>query len=146
MKDPRNESALSCLQTFFNSRSYLPKDFISKFLAVVSLKINITPTGLGFLNQSYNAKVIATNIQPLKKITKHTMQSRQDALREDAIRSNMLIKPQHRIPPQTLRLKFNDDLLPKCINAIADLSRTIEEGNRLNGYECDDYIKTNMLR
>lgn len=146
MKDPRNEHAKVCVRAFIQSRAYLPQDFLARFLAVVNLKIILTPNGIGFVNQSYNAKVIATNIRPPIKITNLTLKNRQNMLREDALKSQTLITPRHRIPPQTLRLKFNDSLLPKCINSIVDLSQIIKEGNNANGVECDDYIKTNMLK
>lgn len=146
MKDPRDATAMSCLRAVFQMKPYLPQDFIGKFIAIVSLKVNITPSGQGFINQSYNAKVIATNIKPLTKITNLTYKNRQMILRDEAIRSKSVVTPNKKIPPQTLRLKFNDDLLTKCINCLADLNQTIIEGNRSNGYTCDDYIKTNMLK
>lgn len=146
MKDPRDPTALSCLRAVFQMKPHLPQDFIGKFIAIVSLKVNITQSGVGFINQSYNAKVIATNIKPLTKISNLTYKNRQTILRDEAIRSKNVITPNRKVPPQTLRLKFSDNLLSKCINCIADLSQTIIEGNRSNGYTCDEYIKTNMLR
>lgn len=146
MKDPRNEQAKSCVRGFLHDQPHLPQDFLAKFLSIVSLKINLTPNGLGFINQSYNAKVIATNIRPPRKLTNLTLNNRQAQLREEIKHAKMLISSRPLAPPQTIKLKFSDSLIPKLINSIADLSHVIREGNNSNGFECDNYIKTNMLR
>lgn len=143
MKDPSHQEAKSCLQSYISSRQNLPQEFVAKFFSIVNLKINLTPNRLGFFNQSYNAKVVATNIRPPTKITNLTIKTRQDQLRQD-MKNPIIYNHANKIPPQVLKLKYSEDLLPKCINSMADLHQTIKEGNRSNGYEIDDYIKTNL--
>lgn len=141
MKDPSHDGAKVCVRNYISSKPHLPQDFLPKFLAIVSLKISLTPSNFGFIHQSYNAKVIANNLMPTHKITNLTISSKQDQLRYDAKNATPYVRT-NRLPPQVLRLKFTDDLLPRCINAIGDLNQTIIEGNRANGREVGSFIRT----
>lgn len=141
MSDPTNEQAKMCVRQTIQQRVYLPQDFLSKFLAIITMKINLMPSNLGFVHQSYNAKIIATNLLPTTKITNLTEMSIRDELQNDAQKATVFVR-KGRLPPQTLRLPFTDELLPKCINAIGDLNQVIVEGNRYNGREMNDFIKT----
>lgn len=141
MKDPSNDSAKTCVRNFIVSKSHLPQDFLYKFLAIVTMKISLAPSNVGFIHQSYNAKVIANNLQPTSRITNLTIAARQDQLRAESKNAITYVK-QTRMPPQILRMKFNDDLLPKCINAIGDLNQVIIEGNRSNGRDVGDFVRT----
>lgn len=145
MKDPTNEEAKTCLRGYISHNPNIPHEFLAKFLAIINLKINLAPNSTGFINQSYNAKVIANNIRPPTKITNLTLQTRNERLLADLnTNATFTYTPNH--TPQTLRLKFDDELLKRCINTLGDLNRTIHEGNQANDYKIDEYIQTNMTR
>lgn len=139
MVTPSDETAQQCVKRYLSNNPQLPQDFLKKFLAVISLKINLTPATMGFINGSYNARVIVNNVSPPTQITKLTMETRTEQLRDDAMRAQTYAK--NRVAtPQTLRVHMDDTLLSQCINAMGDLNRTIVEGNRANNYEMRGYI------
>lgn len=107
------------------------------------MKINITPSSGGFINQSYTAKIIYNNTQPTNKLTNLTVQTKRDELRDDAKKAIEYVKTR-RPTPQSIKLKLTEDTLPWCLNAISDLNTTIVEGNRANGYEMNTFVKTNI--
>lgn len=144
MNDPLSESAKTCLQQIVDGNYNIPREFFAKFMAIVNMKVRLSPTNLGLMYQSYNAKVLVTNIEPTKDLTNLTLEARQDELREDATKAILYNKKTH-IPARTVRLQINDDLLPKCINAMADLNRVIVEGNRANGYTTKGFVDTHIL-
>lgn len=142
IQNPTDPQARACVQNEMNRHPY-PRKFLSRFLAIVTAEINVVPNAPYYLNQSYNAKVITTNIKPPTKLTTLTARSRSEELRQDMGNSTIFTASKV-APPQTIRLKFTPEMLPKCINAMADYSTTIEEGNRVNGCEVDGYIKSNI--
>ncbi|AYP97963.1 GrBNV gp75-like protein-like protein [Mauternbach virus] len=141
MKDPSDNSAKACVRNVIVSKPHLPHDFLYKFLAIATMKISLTPSNIGFAHQSYNAKIIVNNLQPTSRITNLTTNSRQEQLRAEYKNAITYVK-QTRMPPQALRLKFSEDLLPRCINAIGDLNQVIIEGNRSNGRQVDEFVRT----
>ncbi|ATZ81484.1 GrBNV_gp75-like protein [Drosophila innubila nudivirus] len=141
MKDPSSNSAKACVRNMIVSKSHLPQDFLYKFLIIATMKITLTPSNLGFAHQSYNAKIIVNNLQPTNRITNLTINSRREQLRAEYKNAITYVK-QTRMPPQVLRLKFTEDLLPRCINAIGDLNQVIVEGNRSNGRQVDEFVRT----
>lgn len=145
IKDPSNDMAQNCLRDYIAQNREVPHEFLAKFLAIINLKINLAPNSTGFINQSYNAKVIANNIRPPTKITDLTLETRKERLLND-LNNNTTFTYVHRSVPQTIRLKFDNDLLKKCINTLGDLNKTIHEGNLANDYSVDEYIHTNMSR
>lgn len=145
MKDPTDERTKICIRQYIGSSSRVPHEFLQKFLAIINLKINLAPNNTGFINQSYNAKVIANNIRPPTKITTFTLDARKERFWED-IRTTTTHQYVHRNIPETVRLKFDGELLKKCINTLGDLNRTIQEGNRANDYQIDEYIHTNISK
>lgn len=98
---------------------------------------------MGLMNQSYTAKIIYNNTQPTRKLTNLTVQTRRDELREDSKKAIEYSK-HRRPPPHTIKLKLTEDTLPWCLNAIGDLNMTIIEGNRSNGHEMNNFVKTNI--
>lgn len=140
LKDPSNDSARVCVRNYMITKTHLPQDFLYKFIAIAGMKISLMPTNVGFIHQSYNAKVIINNIEPTIPITNITKTARENQLRNET-RNAITYEKSTRLPPQSLRLKFTDDLLPRCINAMGDLNQTIIEGNRSNGYNMSSYIK-----
>lgn len=143
MTDPMSDDAKACVQNLINTNHNIPRDFFTKFLAIVNMKVKLAPTNLGLMYQSYNAKVLVNNIEPTKDLINLTIESRQEALLNDANTSIVFNKKTH-TPAQTLRLQINDDLLPKCINAMADLNRVIVEGNRANGFITKGFVDTQV--
>lgn len=141
MIDPTNEAAKSCIREYIANRRNVNQDFLPKFLSIVSMKINIVPNSVGYMNQSFNAKIIYNNTQPTSKLTNLTVRTKHDELREDAKKAIEYIKTR-RAAPQTIKLKFTSDTLPLCLNAINDLNLTIVEGNRSNGREMNNFVKT----
>lgn len=143
MNDPTSDDAKACLQNLLDGNHHIPRDFLTKFLAIINMKVKLTPTNLGLMYQSYNAKVIVNNIEPTKDLINLTIEARSETLREESKTAVIYNKKTHR-PPQTLRLQINDDLLPKCINAMADLNRVIVEGNRANGFVTNGFVDTHV--
>ncbi|ATY70242.1 GrBNV gp75-like protein [Tomelloso virus] len=141
MIDPSNESAKACVREYMATHQNVNSDFLAKFLAIVSVKINIAPTSVGYVNNSYTAKVIYNNTLPTTKLTNITIQTRLDQLREDSKTAVEYAKA-NRMPPQTIKIKMTDNTLPMCLNAIGDLNRTIVEGNRAYGREMNNFVKT----
>lgn len=143
MSEPTSDEAKTCLQNILDRNVNIPKDFLPKFMAVINMKVRLAPTNVGLLYQSYNAKVLITNVEPSNELTNLTMEARHEQLIEDAKKATIISKKTI-TPPQALKLSINDDLLPKCINAIADLNRVIVEGNRANGFTTTGYIDTHI--
>lgn len=143
MTDPANESAKICVRDYLHTHKNVNQDFLSKFLSVVSMKINIMPQNVGFISKSYTAKIIYNNTQPTSKLTNLTVRTKYDELREDAKRA-VEYQKNRRVAPQTIKLKFNDDIIQWCLNAISDLNSTIVEGNRANGREMNNFVKTTL--
>jgi len=141
MTDPNNDMAKNCLKTFVASKSNIPHNFITQFLILINTKINIAPSGLGFISQSYNAKVVPGNLQPPTKITNLTVESRMNKLREDCKKQQTYTYVDKSIPP--FKLKLHNNLLNKCLNALGDLHGIIKEGNLANNCEIDEYIAFN---
>lgn len=147
MKDPTNDQAKSCIREFISRNQQIPRDFLAKFLSIINLKINLSPNNTGFLSQSYNAKVIANNIRPPNKITVMTLETRKQRLNEEIMTNvNTYVHRNQHVPPESVRFKFDNELLKKCINTMGDLNRIIHDGNRANGYVIDDYIQINMTK
>lgn len=141
MTDPNNDTAKNCLKTFVASKSNIPYNFITQFLILINTKINIAPNGLGFISQSYNAKVVPGNLQPPTKITNLTVESRMAKLRDDCKKQETYTYVDKSTPP--FKLKLHNDLLNKCLNAVGDLHKIIQEGNIANNCEIDEYIAIN---
>lgn len=143
MNDPLSDDAKTCVQNLIDRNISIPRDFFSKFLAVINMKVRLAPTNVGLMYQSYNAKVLVSNLEPTKELINLTMEARQEMLREDAKNAKLVSKKTLQ-PPQILRLQITDDLLPKCINAMADLNRVIVEGNRANGFTTTGFVDTHL--
>lgn len=143
MNDPLSDDAKTCVQNLIDKRRSIDPEFFYKFMAVINMKVRLAPTNVGLMYQSYNAKVLVPNIEPTKQLINLTMDARQEMLREDAKKATIVSKKSIQ-PPQILRLQITDDLLPKCINAIADLNRVIVEGNRANGFTTTGFINTHI--
>lgn len=141
MVDPSNETAKACVREYLANHRNVNQDFLAKFLSIVSIKINITPNTVGYVNQSYTAKLIYNNTRPTSKLTNLSVRTKHDELREDAKRAVEYVKTR-RPAPQTIKLKFTNDTLPWCLNAINDLNTTIIEGNRANGREMNNFVKS----
>lgn len=142
MQNPTNPQARACVQNEVIRRSY-PVKFLSRFLAIVTTEINVVPQNISYLNQSYNVKVIPHNIKPPTMVTTLAARSRGEELRQD-MDNSIIFTASQGVPSQTLRLQFTEEMLSKCINAMADYCTTIEEGNRVNGCKVDSYIKSNI--
>lgn len=141
MADPTNDAAKTCVKDYIASHRNVPRDFLAKFLSIIAVRVNVVPTSIGYINQSYTAKVIYNNVVPTSKLTNITIQTRQDELRAESTHVIEYVKTR-RAAPQSIKIKMTEDTLPMCINAMGDLHRTITEGNRANGREMNSYIKT----
>lgn len=146
IKDPSNENAKSCVREYMSHNPQVPHDFLNKFNSIINLKINLSPNNMGFINQSYNAKVIANNIQPPNRITTLTLESRKQTLDQERNDANTFVYTMRNPPATTVRFKFDNELLKKCINTMGNLNSIISDGNRSNGYVIDEYIRTNITK
>jgi hypothetical protein len=144
MKDPTHEMAKACLKALVSSSRTIPQEFVSRFLTIVSMKVSIVPQNITFINQSYNAKIIINNIKPTEQITRQTIDSKVRQLASERHHNMEVYKPLSVPPTQTVKFQFDAQLLQKCVNSMVELYQTIEEGNRSNGFEIDDYIRKNV--
>lgn len=140
MKDPTNEMAKACLKALVASSHTIPQEFVSRFLTIVSMKVNIVPQNVTFINQSYNAKIIINNVKPLEKITRLTKEAKVRQLMHERHNNLEVYKPLNVQPTQTVKFQFDEKLAPRLMNSMVELFQTIEEGNRANGYQSDEYV------
>lgn len=147
MSDPdhADENAVSCIRNFLQTRRHLPQDFLTKFLAVFSLKINLIPSS-NFRNHSLTAKVKLNNIKPNRRMTNSVIKARQNQLKGEAKDKVFIYNRSARLPPQVVKLKFSSDgaLLKSCMNAMKDYQTVIESSNSYNGMESSNYIGRNV--
>lgn len=139
--DHADETAVSCVRHFLQSRRHLPQDFLTKFMAVFSLKINLVPSS-NFRNHSLTAKVKLNNIKPSRRMTNSVVKARQNQLKGEAKDKVFVYNRSARLPPQVVKLKFAGDgaLLKACVNAMKDYQTVIESSNSYNGMESSPYI------
>lgn len=140
MRDPTHVHAISCLRQFLQSRPYLPQEFIGRFLAVISVKINVLPSHMSITNQSFVAKVIANNVKPPVTLTNFSVTSMRDQLRQDIEKSTTHVLSSNTVPSE-LKIKISPNVMNMFVNSMSDLCKTIDEANRLNGREADSYIR-----
>lgn len=143
--DPSNPEARACVRDYISSHRNINSDFLEKFISIVSVKINIAPSSSGYINSSYSVKVKYNALPPSKKLTNITMHSRRETLRYDSKNKIEYVKSRRPFA-QAIKVKMNDALLDMCVNAIADLSKTIVEGNRANGRDMNAIVKTTVTR
>lgn len=143
MLDPSSDESKTCMQSLLDKRRDIDPEFFYKFMAVINMRVRLAPTSVGLMYQSYNAKLIVPNIEPTKQLINLTMDAREEMLQNDAKNAKIVSKRSIQ-PPQVIRLQITDDLLPKCINAIADLNRVIVEGNRANGFTTTGFVNTHI--
>lgn len=144
LKDPSHEQAKACLKSMIASKPSLPQEFVTRFLTIANMKVHLVAKSTSFLNQSYNAKIIVNNVKPPTLITNLTVAARQQQLRNERQQRTDVFKPMGSLPPQTVKFQFDESLLQRCINSMVELYQTIEEGNRANGYQIDEYIRKNV--
>lgn len=143
LANPQHGNANVCLQRYVDSNPYIPKQFIPKFISLANVKVSLIPSGVNYISRSYTAKVINNNVPPLTDVVNFTIKTRQDQLRTEG--KNLMICKSTEFPiTQTVKLPLTNDLLTQCINTIGDLNQTIHEGNRMNGYKVDEFIKSNL--
>ncbi|KAG8362539.1 GbNV_gp75-like [Fopius arisanus] len=140
MRDSTHTHALTCFKQIIQSRPYLPQEFIGRFLSVYSMKINVMANQIGISNQSFVTKVVVNNIKPPTPLTNFTVNALRDQLREDIKKSTMHVVAVPTVPTE-IKLNLNQTTMNYAINSMCDLARTIQEGNRKQGRECDSYIR-----
>jgi hypothetical protein len=145
LKSPNDTMARTCLRNYLQQNPHIPGEFYSKFIALITSKINLSPNQMTYNNQSYNARIILNNLRPPNRITNLTLNARKQQLLRDA--ANVTTHTYHpAVASPTIRMRFDHDLLKRCINALGDLHQTIQEGNRANDCLVDEYIRTNISK
>lgn len=139
------------LRNFIRSRPHLPQDFVNRFLAVIALRINVSPSsyaGLSgsLINRSYVAKITRGNVRPPTVVTQFSVQSLRNALREETRRgvNTHVAAARREIIPYEYKPVLDRDVLSSLINCQSDLCKAIAEGNRQNGRAIDPYVKSKI--
>lgn len=141
MIDPKSDQAINCLDTAMQT-TRIPVDFKRRFLSLCSLKLNLIPNSSIRGVASYNVKVSLTAVTPTRNVTSMTIKNRQADLISDIKNAQLFDARNSALPPQSIRAKFDESIIERCINAMDDLNKTIVEGNRSNGWQMDPYFST----
>lgn len=149
MDQPTLSSAQTCLQRYLQANPDLPSIFLNRFLSVVSADVQLTRYNNGgcLENVSLRANVIVNNVMPTKAITAGTSASRIANIRQE-IKDNgdvWSVPPVRVIQPYKIKIDMNDDFIQTLIREQSNLCKTIQEGNRCNGYEADSFISTKII-
>lgn len=147
MNDPTNEMYRNCIKQYLQSTPLLPYIFLDKLIALTNTTIDMQPNGVSLFNQSFNVKIRTENVEPLKKLTRMSTLSINEAIRHDLERLTVVSAVDHKtrvFTPETVRLICTDDIKKAIINSMVDLSHVIKEGNRSNNCNIDDYIHLNL--
>lgn len=146
LDNPYDEHGRSCFITYVKNNTTVPMEMVAKLFSIITARISLSPSSTSFVTQTYKTKVILNNLQPPTKITNITLQARQDTLLREIERATTYKTQISRIVPSTIRLRLEDSLLKRCVNAMGDLSEVISHGHLANNFTVDDYISTNMLK
>lgn len=151
MDQPTLASAQTCLRMYLHSNPELPSIFFNRFLCVVGVDVQLTRYkngGLGSLeNPSLHANIIVNNVMPTKTITAGTSASRIANISQE-IRNNSeswSVPPVRMTQPYKIKIDMNDDFVQTLVREQSNLSKTIQEANRCNGYEADSFISTKIV-
>lgn len=148
MCEPRNSDAITCVKSFLDSRPHLPQSFLTRLLALSNTKIRLTPARFSSSStDSYVAKVIPGNTQPMSKMTEMTARTMMGALERDMQYNRKVYSLTNaRNVPNAVKIKFTPALMSQLVRAQVDLYRTIEEANRRNSVAISPYIQSRVTR
>lgn len=148
MCDPRNSDAITCVKNYLDTKPYLPQSFLTRLIALSNTKIRLTSARLGTPSaDSYVAKVIPGNTQPMTKFTEMTVLTMSEALSQDFEHNRKVYSLKNggtRNVPNAVKIKFTPTLMTQLVRAQVDLYRTIEEGNRRNYIQISPYIHSRV--
>lgn len=146
MCEPRNTDAITCVKNYLDSKPQLPQSFLTRLLALSNTKIRLTPARFGASSpDSYVAKVIPGNTQPMTKMTEMTVRTMSEALSRDIQYNRKVYSLTNggvRNVPNAVKIKFTPTLMSQLVRAQVDLYRTIEEANRRNYIKISPYIQS----
>lgn len=142
LTDPSNRDAITCVMAFLQKRPTLPQVFLTRLVAVASVKIRVAPASIGMSQaESCVATVIPANVRPPTMITNITTQTMTDLLKEDTRNATPYQCNPNNVPAM-YKIKMNQSLLDQIVNAQLDYYNILMEGHRQNGMCVDSYIKT----
>lgn len=151
MDQPTLASAQTCLQMYLQSNPDLPSIFLNRFLCVVSADVQLTRYKNGSVgsleNSSLRANIIVNNVMPTKTITAGTSTSRIANIRQEIKDNSELwsVPPVRMAQPYKIKIDMNDDFIQTLVREQSNLSKTIQEANRCNGFEADSFISTKII-
>lgn len=147
MDKPNLTSAQTCLHMYLQTHPQLPSIFLNRFLSVISADVQLTRSNNGFENSSLRANVIINNVMPTKCITVGTSASRVANIRQE-VKDNSdiwIISKNNAILPYGLKVDITEDFDQTIIREISNLDKSIQEGNRCNGFEADSFITNKIM-
>lgn len=119
---------------------------IRKLQNVGNMMVSINPP-ISNPPRSYTATVRFNNREQLKQVNQMTERTRIKQL-ENALEtlSTYEYDPNMTYEYRAVRTQLFNTLLPKCVNAMGDLSSVIQESAEANGYKVDDFILNSMKK
>lgn len=146
MCEPRNTDAIVCVKNYLDAKPHLPQSFLTRLLALSNTKIRLTPARFSASSiDSYVAKVIPGNTQPMTRMTEMTVRTMSESLSRDIEYNRKVYSLTNggaRNVPNAVKIKFTSTLMSQLVRAQVDLYRTIEEANRRNYIKISPYIQS----
>lgn len=145
LRDPTNTIQVSMLSSQLQMFG-LSAGLIRKLQNVGNMLVTIG-TPANSKAKSYTATVRMTNLEQLKVINHMTARTRTLQLKDAAdTYETFSYVPENHIEMRTIRPELLNNLLPKCVNAMGDLSLVITESAEANGGTVDEFIKKSVAR
>lgn len=140
-----SDQTLTCLKSYLESEAgirNIPSQFLSHFLSIAGITINIAPSTFSSINSSL-AQVTYNNTIPMKMLTKASADAMESQLIQDmhTMRTYTVEQNQSIIP---IKFKVEDNILDLIANAQLDYCNTVIEGNRRHNIEVSPYIESKM--
>lgn len=143
LKKNNDVEAYNCAEHILRDKPGVPRDFLTKFIAVISGSLMLTNYGYRNSVNSYKVKIAINNLTPSHKITNVTKEvKKMELLRELRDAPVQFPGKLKRIVPEKIKLRYDEDVKDLIINAMGELQENITIGNRHNGFVDEEYIKT----
>lgn len=142
--DPDNLNLQNCISRRLELEPNVPSQFLHRLLAIFRMKIVCRSSTLDD-TVSVTVDIDFSKLEPTTKMTKLTTDTRFKSLCDDINESASPMENVERIVPNTV----NVPLTPKWMESINEIQSGLEdwvrEGNRLNGYSMEEYMKSIQL-
>lgn len=146
LRDPTNMAQVRQLTNQLQSVGIMPT-VVRKLQNVGNMLVTFGSPTMTVPTKSYTATVRMLNQQPLSEVNRITVNTRHHQLREGLQQIELYqYVPNGQLEYRSIRPALLNNLLPKCINAMGDLSLIIRESSEANGSTVDDFIKSNLAR